>query len=144
MLIFFRLTLLSSLLWVSLPATAGGFDKSQEMKKHPDMVFKHMEEIQECRTCHDTSRLNALILSDGTSIPYAEAPRLCGQCHGKIEFEWNRGLHGNQTGHWNGEKKRWSCSKCHEAHAPKFRAMQAIETPPLSKHIIRRGENHER
>lgn len=99
-------------------------------------MFKHMPEHTDCRVCHSSKQPDRLNLLDGTLIGYDEMPRLCGQCHGKIEFEWGKGLHGKTVGSWRDQRSRLLCAECHEPHAPKFRSMEAIATPVQSKYVI--------
>lgn len=41
------------------------------------MIFKHMPEILECRTCHSAEKTDKLNLLDGTIIRYDEMQMLC-------------------------------------------------------------------
>lgn len=109
--------------------------------KHPGLKFKHLSEVRLCRTCHDPANPNHLVLLNGTSITFDEVPQLCGQCHGKIGFNWTRGLHGKQVGSWNGEKTRWVCTECHNPHAPKYKPMETVLNPPMSDYVIRKVEH---
>ena len=116
----------------------GVFSENEKVKEHTGLTFKHMAEVRECKICHNPHNPDQLILADGTPVSYDEMPRVCGQCHGKIEYEWNRGMHGKQVGSWNGQKIRWMCAECHEPHAPKFRSYEAVATPFLSDYVIRK------
>lgn len=111
-------------------------------EKHPNMVFKHMPEVKECRLCHSTVKPNQLNLLDGTIVKIDEMSQLCGQCHGKIEYDWGRGLHGKITGSWRDKRSRLLCSECHNPHAPKFPFMEAVSTPFQSEYVIpKEGHN---
>jgi hypothetical protein len=116
-----------------------GVKQAEFETKHPGMVFRHMEEVRECRTCHHPYRPDSLVGHDGTEIPFDQMQKVCGQCHGKIEYDWNRGLHGKQTGSWQGAKSRWTCAQCHNPHAPKFPLMEAVDSKPVPPAVIRRS-----
>lgn len=83
-----------------------------------------MPEINRCEMCHLKGHDEQLVLLDGRKIPKDLSAELCGQCHGPKYAEWRRKLHG---------KMDLTCVKCHEAHAPKFKAMKAMPPPKFPK-----------
>ena len=82
-----------------------------------------------CLTCHDAANRDMLRLSDGGLVPFSEAFRVCGQCHGEQFKRWANGLHGKHTGSWNGQKIVHLCGHCHSAHLPKFKAIKPLPPP---------------
>lgn len=76
-----------------------------------------------CVNCHDANDRERLTLRDGTTIPYAEAPLLCAQCHGTVYRDWQAGTHGKTLGSWKvGEpaQRRLQCNECHDPHSPRY------------------------
>lgn len=102
------------------------------------MSFKHMPGVEDCLLCHSSDSPDRLNLMDGTLVQIDEMYRVCGQCHGKVEYEWERNLHGKITGGWKAERVRWICGQCHDPHSPKFKPMEASEGPRLSPYVIRK------
>jgi hypothetical protein len=85
-----------------------------------------------------------LNLQEGTLISYNETVKICGQCHGKVAYNWSLGSHGKNSGNWRGgTRNRWTCTQCHNPHAPKFPKMEAIMTPYQSPNVIEKGNHHE-
>ncbi len=84
-----------------------------------------------CLDCHDAEDRDMLHLASGRTIPFEEAPLLCGQCHGEKYRDWLGGAHGKRTGHWQqGQGKEvWVCANCHRAHAPQFKPIQPKPAP---------------
>ena len=69
-------------------------------------------------------------------------PELCGQCHGIVKRNWDRGMHGKQVGGWK-NSSRMECVRCHNPHDPKFKKMKAQRAPARPKLGIEKGESHE-
>lgn len=82
-----------------------------------------------CLSCHDVDEPDSLHLADGTTLPFGDASRLCGQCHADKTDDWRVGVHGKRTGHWRGQKEYSACVTCHAPHAPRFAAL-APDPPP--------------
>lgn len=111
---------------------------------HDQLVFRHMEDIGHCYSCHDRANRNQLWLVLGQrAVSFDESPLVCGQCHGEKYKDWRLGIHGKQTGGWQGPKQRYGCADCHDPHAPKRAAMQAVAPPPFPKLGIRKKAGHE-
>ena len=98
-------------------------------KPHDSLKFKHMDSIKNCYTCHDKDDRDFLKLHAGEKISFDESYKLCFQCHGEKKRDWQAGIHGKQIGSWNGDKYKFVCTSCHEAHHPKFRMMKADPAP---------------
>jgi hypothetical protein len=84
-----------------------------------------------CTFCHDDHDLDSLRLLDGRSATFDESYRLCGECHGDKRRDWEAGIHGLNSGSWNGsgEKVRRACTACHDPHAPRRPPFQALPPP---------------
>ena len=102
--------------------------------------FHHMPQVKECRICHSYQNTDSLNLLDGTIVAYDQMNLVCKQCHGRVEREWQLGLHGRQWGQWNGAQSRVLCGECHNPHSPKFKPMQTVADPFKSGHVINKEE----
>ncbi len=92
-----------------------------------------------CVNCHDAANLERLTLRDGATIPFAETPQLCAQCHGTVYRDWQRGTHGKTLGSWmtgSEAQRRLSCNECHDPHAPKYEPYVPLPGP----NTLRMGE----
>jgi hypothetical protein len=84
-----------------------------------------------CAACHDPLDRTRLRLADGSRIEFAEVMRLCGQCHGPQQRDYDHGAHGGMRGYWDlsrGPRERNSCVVCHSPHQPAY--PQVIPAPP--------------
>ncbi|MGD2062208.1 MAG: cytochrome c3 family protein [Nitrospirota bacterium] len=88
---------------------------------HDDKDLKHGKGAFWCLTCHSPDHRNVLRLFNGEEIPWGEAPRLCGQCHGPIYRDWQNRLHGRWVGTLSDPKPARICTGCHNPHDPKFK-----------------------
>jgi uncharacterized CHY-type Zn-finger protein len=98
-------------------------------KPHHKMKFKHMDKVMKCVLCHNTKKFDSLRTFNGKEILMKNSQKLCGQCHGEKIRDWRLGIHGKQTGKWNGRKQRWACVKCHDPHSPAFPQWKADPGP---------------
>jgi predicted CXXCH cytochrome family protein len=85
-----------------------------------------------CFNCHNPAKLNELVTRDGTKLTLDHATPLCASCHGPTYRDWEAGVHGRTTGHWNramGEITREDCTSCHDPHAPAFPQLIPLRRP---------------
>ncbi|MBX3372997.1 MAG: hypothetical protein KF817_04125 [Phycisphaeraceae bacterium] len=85
-----------------------------------------------CINCHDAADRERLVLRDGSTVPFADTPVLCAQCHGTVYRDWLRGMHGRTMGSWitgSAFQSRLGCSECHDPHAPRYDAMVPLPGP---------------
>jgi hypothetical protein len=78
-------------------------------------------------------------LQDGRVVDYTDVMRLCAQCHGLQARDYERGLHGGMTGHWDldsGPRLRNHCLHCHDAHRP---AIPQVKPAPLPRPRFQEG-----
>ncbi len=94
---------------------------------HDDLKLAHGDLW--CLQCHDADQRDRLRLADGAGVEFTESWRLCTQCHGTKLRDWQTGVHGKRTGHWNGPKEYWTCVECHDPHSPVFKPL-APKPPP--------------
>jgi len=92
-------------------------------------ISGHGEPLRGCFDCHNANDLDALRLVSGDPIQFQQVDTLCGQCHGKIYQAWEAGAYGKRTGFWNGEKRHYSCSECHDPHQPTFAPIEPDPAP---------------
>jgi hypothetical protein len=116
--------------------------KDPAKKTHDNIIFQHMEEIRECTFCHSIIDPDRLHLLNGERITFEQVPDLCGQCHGVRFNEWNMGLHGEESGTWNGPRSSLSCTECHRPHSPRFPKMEAKRAPNFPRLGIPKEGEH--
>ena len=97
---------------------------------HISKKLEHGTMLMWCYWCHVMDDLDQFRLLDDSLVPFNEAFRVCGQCHGDKLRDWKVGIHGRQTGFWAGPKSRASCPDCHNPHRPKDRRYTA-DPPPI-------------
>jgi hypothetical protein len=96
---------------------------------HRDLVMVHGRNNRNnhCFNCHDARNLEMLRPHEGQSFKVTESSRFCGTCHGPSYRDWELGVHGRVSGHWDrqrGEVVRQDCTSCHDPHAPAFPSMK--------------------
>ena len=87
-----------------------------------------------CWSCHDSTTIGILRLADGTRLPLADSPPLCGQCHQKSYQAWNEGEHG-VVARADGESgvpeaAKIKCISCHNPHQPQMDISAISKLPP--------------
>ncbi len=105
---------------------------------HRRMRFDHVDEIQQCGQCHSYVDMDRLQLISGKTVGIGESHVLCGQCHAAKKKDWDIGAHGKQIGAWAGSRFRYTCTDCHDAHAPARAQVDADPPPAFPKFGIRK------
>jgi len=88
-----------------------------------------------CLDCHDSADRDKLHKLNGETLTFNQSHLLCGECHGPILRDWDRGIHGTTTGYWDlaqdsgGSSIRKLCVECHTPHDPVFRPLQPLAGP---------------
>ncbi|MBE0544189.1 MAG: hypothetical protein IH623_22850 [Verrucomicrobia bacterium] len=102
-----------------------------DLKKfHQGLKYAHGE--LSCLSCHNADNYETLRLADSRSVEFADSMTLCSQCHGPQRRDYDRGLHGGMTGHWDlrrGGRERNTCINCHDPHAPDFPLVMPVLPP---------------
>jgi len=97
---------------------------------HSLRSIQHGASMHWCSFCHQIKDLDYLRLLDGRQIPFDQAYRVCGQCHGDKLRDFNVGIHGLETGYWEGGAiLRRSCPACHDPHSPTRPLFEALPPP---------------
>ncbi|NOY91856.1 MAG: hypothetical protein GXP55_11720 [Deltaproteobacteria bacterium] len=96
---------------------------------HTRIVLRHGPNPHFCDFCHVLEHPETLHRIDGETFGFDEAYRLCGQCHGEKLRDWMSGIHGLQTGSWNGSVTRRVCTACHNPHAPGHISLESLPPP---------------
>jgi hypothetical protein len=105
--------------------------RKRELAFHGEIKIRgHGEPERWCLDCHSTENRDQLVLINSERIDFKDSHRLCGQCHGNIFQDWKAGIHGKRIGYWDGPKKYFLCTYCHNPHSPRFKPL-APEPPPL-------------
>jgi uncharacterized CHY-type Zn-finger protein len=113
------------------------FDTNQNLiipKEHANIVMHHgsHERNNNCFNCHDELNLELLQTRDKRELKLADSTPLCGSCHGPTYRDWEAGIHGRTSGHWDrtrGAVKREGCVNCHNPHSPRFPGRQPAPGP---------------
>jgi hypothetical protein len=109
---------------VDLPFPTG------QLGPHRAMRSQHMEDLWRCDVCHALEYMDELRLVTGERITFNQSHRMCGQCHGDNYRDWKMGIHGKTVGSWGvGKRHRFTCTDCHDAHAPKPDSVVALPGP---------------
>jgi hypothetical protein len=85
-----------------------------------------------CLSCHNAGDYDQLRLADSRSLAFSDSMTLCSQCHGSQRRDYDIGLHGGMTGHWDltrGGRTRNTCVDCHDPHAPAFPRVMPVLAP---------------
>lgn len=105
--------------------------ENKALVQHKDIVMNHGMNTR-CLNCHDGDDRDKLVLHDGTTVSFADTPRLCSQCHGTVYRDWQLGTHGKTLGSWdakNEKHRRLTCNECHEPHSPAYKPMKPLPAP---------------
>jgi len=89
---------------------------------------------ENCYNCHDRNQLDQLHTPEGAKLRFDQATLLCAGCHGPNYRDWEAGIHGRTSGHWDrkaGPIKREECTSCHDPHAPAFTGIIPMPGPHL-------------
>jgi hypothetical protein len=116
-------------------------DTPRRLMQHCEVVTDHGLNDR-CFNCHDREDRNRLVLNSGETVPFADATRLCAECHGPVWRDWERGIHGRTVDYWDasrGPRRRLTCVECHDPHVPAYDPMQPLPGP----HTLRMGEPHD-
>jgi mono/diheme cytochrome c family protein len=85
-----------------------------------------------CFNCHDPEGLDTLKTRDGRKLAITDSTLLCANCHGPTYRDWEAGIHGRTSGHWDrqlGSITRQDCVSCHDPHAPAFPFLKPAPGP---------------
>lgn len=98
-----------------------------------------------CYNCHLIQDRNKYVANDGSGIVHTQPEKLCARCHGLIFNDWQSGTHGVRRGKWLEpgvfELKNFTCTQCHDPHAPKFKYKQYAAPPVWPEKFIRHSED---
>jgi hypothetical protein len=111
--------------------------------EHREVVIDHASNMDFCGQCHDLEDMNSLRLITGEQVELSTPHVLCGQCHGEQKASWDIGVHGKQVGEFAGTATRYTCTDCHDAHAPAIPTMRAEPPPPFPRLGIPKDHGHE-
>ena len=114
----------------------------QLLKFHQGITYAHGN--QSCLSCHNETDYDSLRLANGSSLPYSDVMKLCGQCHGPQLRDYEMGLHGGMNGYWDrtrGPRTRNNCIQCHDPHNPAYPVVQPV-LPPKDRIAVPKGKGH--
>lgn len=113
--------------------------EQRELLFHAEKKIKgHAERERWCLDCHNPEDRDRLRLINGRLVKFTDSHRLCGQCHGSIYKDWKAGVHGKRTGYWDGPKKYFLCTSCHDPHSPRFKPLAPKPVPFRPEETLRK------
>jgi hypothetical protein len=103
-------------------------------KEHEDLAVRHGRNDRNsfCFNCHDPENLDQLKTRDGKRLKWEESTKLCASCHGPTYRDWEVGIHGRTSGHWDrtlGDFAKLECASCHHPHDPAFPSQNPAPPP---------------
>lgn len=127
--------------WVSIPTTT---ENSTPRFAHANITLHHGKNDR-CFNCHHVTDRNMYVADNGGPLFYRTPELLCGRCHGLIYNDWKSGTHGKWTGKFSADlgsgKKTFTCTECHDPHAPQY-SYPVLAPPPTWPKKYIRGESH--
>ena len=94
-----------------------------------DVHFEDKDGARWCHACHRLGDYDYLKLQSGKKVTFDQSFHLCGECHSTIFRDWKLNLHGKRIGEWNGERKVYSCTECHDPHKPRLKQIEPFPPP---------------
>ena len=96
-----------------------------------------------CYNCHLIQDRNKYTANDGSGIMPQNVEQLCARCHGLIYNDWLTGTHGIRRGKWSGQSgfdlQTFTCTECHDPHAPKYKFREYAPPPVWPDHFVRQS-----
>lgn len=124
--------------------------RSKDLFQHANIQLEHGINTR-CVTCHHSTDRNRLATLDNETFPFSQSASLCGECHGPVFRQWERGAHGKTLGFWNaerGESRRLTCTECHDPHHPRFDPIEPLPGPNTLRmgpqERVGHGDDHEK
>jgi len=111
-------------------------DAMQPNPKERVLYAPHVKSLEHangkiwCTTCHSLDHRDKLTTLRDKEISFNEAYRVCEQCHAARAKDWQFGGHGKRVSKWQGERVIYSCTECHNPHAPIIPGRKAQAPPP--------------
>ena len=84
---------------------------------HP-VTLAHGSGRMWCLDCHAPDDRDRLRTRAGESVSFDQAYRVCGQCHVQQQADWYARSHGSPADSDPAARPLYSCTHCHNAHAP--------------------------
>lgn len=123
--------------WVPIPRST---ENSKPRFAHANIQLNHGKNDR-CYSCHHVTDRNMYVADNGGTIFYRIPEQLCARCHGLIYNDWQAGTHGKWTGKFAQaglyDKKTYTCTECHDPHAPKFHYEKIAPAPTWPEKYIR-------
>ena len=105
--------------------------KVRELSGPHPVEFKHGRGRFWCLSCHNATERNTLRTQLDEKVDFNDAYLVCGGCHPVPQKDWYYGAHGKRVDNWQGERKLYNCTHCHDPHEPTIKAREPMATPPV-------------
>lgn len=113
------------------------------LAEHEDIILDHGRN-NDCLNCHHPENRDAYVDYADGEISSKTPQLLCAKCHGPTYRDWEAGIHGRRSGHWDlaaGEQKRLACIQCHDPHRPQFAPMAPMPGPAYASDTEKGGSH---
>lgn len=96
-----------------------------------------------CLSCHAYEDRNYLRTLLDEPVDFDDAHLVCGGCHSNRHRDWIFGVHGKRVSSWQGPRTIYSCTHCHNPHAPAIEPRAPQAAPPVRAGLAREaGAGH--
>lgn len=94
-------------------------------------VLRHGKGRMWCLDCHYANDREWLRTLDNKKLDFNDGPLQCGQCHSARYRDWVFGGHGKRVADATGVRQLYSCTHCHDPHAPVLPPRTPAKPPPV-------------
>ncbi len=101
------------------------------------LMAPHVRELEHgggriwCLNCHGGENHAGLVTLLGEPASFEDGHQVCGGCHARRYRDWRFGAHGKRAGTWQGERRVYGCTHCHDPHNPALEPRAPQPPPPV-------------
>jgi len=103
----------------------------RELAAPHDIKLEHGRGRIWCLSCHSLENRDNLRTLLDEPVDFDDAYLVCGGCHANRQQDWYFGVHGKRLANWQGERKLYNCTECHDAHSPAIKPRKPKPPPPV-------------
>lgn len=114
----------------------------RELDTFHDAEINHGRGRIWCLSCHAYEDRDYLVTLLGEHVDFDESQIVCGGCHAERHKDWTFGAHGKRVADWQGARKQYTCTHCHNPHDPAI-PLRAPQPPPPVRAGLERAKSQE-